>query len=148
MADFWISVSSSLTCASVISNFSLWYLSLSSGSIKSISPPQASVYDIEWFTEFDSERFTAILCSVWSGFIPVPVLSGVEFWNTNILNHDDVGGFAKYFILIAALINCDLSFPAFSLWRYPRVSPSRSVLKLIVGCLLNLLGCSFFLLPE
>lgn len=84
--------------AAAIILFSIWV------AMKSISPPPDSVYATKWFTEFDSDRFIKILCRVWSGFIPVPVLSEVQFWNTNIVNHGDVTGITKNFLAISSLL--------------------------------------------
>ena len=78
--------------------FSIWV------AIKSISPPSDSVYATTWFTQMNTDRFWKILCRVWSGFIPIPKMSGIQFWNTNIISEFDVTSFTTFFLSFCSLL--------------------------------------------
>jgi tetratricopeptide (TPR) repeat protein len=77
--------------------FSIWV------AVKSISPPADSVYANFWFKEIDTARMVKILHRVWGGYIPIPDLSTVNFWNTNIISIADPVGFAKLFLTLVSL---------------------------------------------
>lgn len=67
---------------------------------KSISPPEDSVYNTKWHIQFDSDRFLNVLWRCWSGFIPIPDLLTVNFWNTNFLNKEGAGSLTKIFLTL------------------------------------------------
>ncbi len=73
--------------------FSVWI------AIKSIAPPPDSVYATKWFTEFNFNRFAAVFCRLWSGFMPIPALSGIHFMNTNIIMPGRDAGFENFFLV-------------------------------------------------
>lgn len=68
-----------LICSIFLIVLSIWI------AIRSMSPPEESVYAAAWFTHFDSNRCVEVLWRIWYGFFPVPHLSSLEFWNSNIL---------------------------------------------------------------
>ncbi|TAL59402.1 MAG: tetratricopeptide repeat protein [Bacteroidetes bacterium] len=72
-------------------------------AIKSISPPEDSVYANFWFKQFDSARVYQILHRVWAGYIPVPDLSTINFWNTNLIGTTAAEGMAKLFLTLSSL---------------------------------------------
>ncbi len=74
-------------------------------AVKSIWPPPESVYSASnWYTGFNTNRFVSVVSRIWSGFLPVPVLSGVQFWNTNILNHAGNSGLEKGIVFFGSLL--------------------------------------------
>lgn len=68
-----------LVLSVIIILFSIWV------AMRSMSPPADSVYASAWFTHFDYDRFVEVFWRIWFGFVPIPKLSGPQFWNTNIL---------------------------------------------------------------
>ncbi|MBI3501276.1 MAG: hypothetical protein HY063_05725 [Bacteroidetes bacterium] len=78
--------------------FSIWV------AMKSISPPPDSVYNTEWYVSVDFNRAFEILRRVWSGFIPIPDLSEVHFWNSNFINKGDIGTGTKNFLTVCSLV--------------------------------------------
>lgn len=77
--------------------FSIWV------AVKSISPPADSVYANFWFKEIDTARMIKILHRVWGGYIPIPDLATVNFWNTNILGIADPQGLTKLFLTLSSI---------------------------------------------
>lgn len=55
-------------------------------AMKAITPPPNSPYAITWFTGFGWERFFLVFWRIWSGYLPIPRLDTVQFWNTNLVN--------------------------------------------------------------
>lgn len=77
--------------------FSIWV------AMKSISPPEDSVYANFWFMKMDSERFFKILGRVWAGYIPIPNLSTINFWNTNVISASGPNVFVELFLTFSSL---------------------------------------------
>lgn len=77
--------------------FSIWV------AIKSISPPEDSIYADMWFKQVDSARMFSILWRVWIGYVPIPDIGAVNFWNSNILASADPRGFAKTILTVSSL---------------------------------------------
>ncbi len=76
----------------IIILFSIWV------SMKSIVPPPDSAFAAHWITYINPDRFLNVLWWMWYGFVPIPQLSGIQFWNTNIIAVGDGCYFAKTFL--------------------------------------------------
>ncbi|HTB32627.1 MAG TPA: hypothetical protein VK808_11405, partial [Bacteroidia bacterium] len=53
-------------------------------AFRCITPPPNSVYTNNWFTSFDSQRMAVSLRTFWMSFFPIPHISIVNFWNSNM----------------------------------------------------------------
>ncbi len=73
-------------------------------ALNTMFPPADSVYASAWFTQFNSTRFAYVLWRIWYGFVPIPQLSGIQFWNTNMVQLGDAHPFAKYYITFFSLL--------------------------------------------
>ncbi len=82
-------------------------------AVKSISPPDDSVYKQAIFLTYDSERFFLnIWRSIWGAFVAIPDVMNLHFWNKNIFMNDSIP-LPKIFMIFFAfvvLIYCILLF--------------------------------------
>ncbi len=78
--------------------FSIWV------AIKSISPTSDSVYATAWFTQIDSYRFFKVLCSVWSGCVPIPALHESNFWNSSIFSYDSATSAGRSVLVLFSIL--------------------------------------------
>lgn len=74
-------------------------------AIKCISPPTNSDRSNQWFTSFNLQRLAISLRTFWMSFLPIPNMSTVNFWNTNIFFNNNTSSLTfKILLLIAFAI--------------------------------------------